>query len=155
MDNESEKALSGEELRSRIVKRLAQLEGMTFLETYAMFMGKAQIVEMGLKRLLFQRYGVSEEEMEKMTLGQAVTRLEQLGLRKDFISIARELVQYRNDLAHDFLEIDAFGKSLIGPEFQTLSEKQLRLALYSVEEVIQVYDHLDEHGYWDSIERPE
>jgi len=113
-----------------------------------MFMGKAQIVEMGMKRLLRDRYGVEETALEKLTLGQAVTQLEAEGLRKDFIELLKTLVTYRNDLAHDFLRVDATGKSLVGPEFEHLSEKQLRYALYSVEEVIQVHDHLEEHGLW-------
>ena len=150
MGDKPENALSDEDLQKRIVESLSKLDGMSFLETFAMFMGKAQIVEMGLKRLLYFRFGVSEDEMARWTLGKVVSHLEQKGLRNDFISIARELVQHRNQLAHEFLQIDAFGKSLIGPEFQRLSEKQLRHALYSVEQVIQVYDHLDKHGYWDS-----
>ncbi len=148
MSNKSQKTLQPDELRERIFERLVPLDKMSFFERYAMFMGKAQIVEMGLKRLLRDRYGVEEAALERLTLGQAVTQLEANGLRKDFIALLGPLVKYRNDLAHDFLRVDATGKSLVGPEFERLSEKQLRHALYSVEEIIQMYDHLEEHSLW-------
>ncbi len=148
MCNKSQKTLQPDELRKRIFERLVPLDKMSFFERYAMFMGKAQIVEMGMKRLLRDRYGVTETALEKLTLGQAVFQLEEKGLRKDSIELLKTLVKYRNDLAHDFLAVDATGKSLVGPEFEHLSEKQLRYALYSVEEAIQVHDHLEEHGLW-------
>lgn len=148
MSNESQKTLQPYELEVRIFERLVPLDKMSFLERYAMFMGKAQIVEMGMKRLLHDRFGVEVTTLEKLTLGQVISQLEAKGLRKDFIVLLKSLVKYRNDLAHDFLRVDATGKSLVGPEFEHLSEKQLRYALYSVEEAIQVHDHLEEHGLW-------
>jgi len=148
MSNKSQKTLQPDELSKRIFERLVPLDKMSFLERYAMFMGKAQIVEMGMKRVLRERYGVEEIALERMTLGQVVTRLEANGVRKDFIELLKILVTYRNDLAHNFLRGNATGKSLVGPEFEHLSEKQLRHALYSVEELIQVHDHLEEHGLW-------
>jgi hypothetical protein len=51
-------------------------------------------------------------------------------------------------MAHEFLAIHANGISLIGSDFARLSSKQLRYALYAVEEVIQVHDHLQESGGW-------
>jgi len=148
MSDKSGTTLQPDVLKNRIFERLVPLDKMSFLERYAMFMGKAQIVEMGMKRLLRDRYGAQETALERLTLGQAIAQLEAKGLRKDFIELLKTLVKYRNELAHDFLRVDATGKSLIGPGFEPLSEKMLRHASYSVEEVIQVHDHLEEHGLW-------
>lgn len=133
-------------LMNRVFKRLIRLEKLSFLEQYAMFMGKTQLVESALKQRLVEKYGFDEARVEKWTLGRAINELESNGLRPDFIALLRELLEYRNDLAHEFLAVHAFMQSLAGSKAGRLSAKQLRMALYKVEEVIVVHDFLNENG---------
>jgi hypothetical protein len=70
-------------------------------------------------------------------------------MRPDFISVLEDLLGHRNSLAHDFLSTIAMGVSIAGEGFQTLSNKELRHALFSVEKAIQIYDFLSEHGSFD------
>ena len=48
---------------------------LSFMEEYAMFMGKSQILEFGLKKLLEHKYDYESEIMEKWTLGQITKKL--------------------------------------------------------------------------------
>jgi hypothetical protein len=68
-----------------------------------MFMGKAQLIEFSLKKILLKRFHSNETELEKMTLGRAIAELEKLGLRKDFLDTLRQLNEFRIDMAHNFL----------------------------------------------------
>jgi hypothetical protein len=43
------KQLSGRQVHAIVARRLRKYEKLNFLESFAMFMGKAQLVELGLK----------------------------------------------------------------------------------------------------------
>lgn len=90
MEKQPGTTLQPDELRNRIFEQLVPFDKMSFLERYAMFMGKSQIIEMGMKRLLRDRYGIQGTTLEKLTLGQVITQLEGNGLRNDFIEILKE-----------------------------------------------------------------
>ena len=137
----TKKGVSSEEILKRVAKGLGTLNKLNFMERYAMFMGRAQLVELDLKHLA-EKKGFTFDEMEKWTLGTTIKKLEAKGLRPDYVMHLEELLCYRNDMAHGFLVSDALGKSLIGARFQSLSDKQLRYALRSVEIVIQIRDAL-------------
>ena len=142
-----EKILTSKQLINRIAKRLKPISKLNFLESYAMFMGKAQLVELGIKGLLITKYKMNEEDISKWTLGKSIYYLEKKGLRSDFVLLLKELLDYRNELAHDYLAITASGTSVAGKAFMKLQQKQLRHALYKVEEVIQVHDFLLDNNY--------
>ncbi len=141
-----EKTLDGKILQEKIFSNLIPLDELSFYERYAVFMGKAQIVEFALKGLLIKKYNHDEESLEKCTLGAAIAKLETAGLRGDFIHILKELNKYRISMAHGFLADYSMGTTLIGEKYQSFSEKELRHALYSVEQVILVHDFLMENN---------
>ena len=144
-----EKVLTPEVLSEKITARLQDMDHATFLERYAVFMGKAQIIEQELKGLLIRKYHFEEENVETRTLGWVIRKLKESNTRPDFISVLEDLLNRRNSLAHDFLSTIAMGVSIAGGDFQTLSNKELRHALFSVEKAIQIYDFLSEHGSFD------
>ena len=143
----STKVLTPKRLQSKIIKKLTPIEKMSFLEQYAIFMGKAQIVELSLVGLLIHKYKYNESKVEKFTLGTIIKELEKCGLRPDLSALLRELLKYRNSLAHEFLGVTAMGNKLAGINFERLQYKELSRALYQVEQVIQVYDFLIENNY--------
>ncbi|MFQ2793011.1 hypothetical protein ACK302_21355 [Aeromonas caviae] len=79
-------ALSAEDIKELVNAKLEGYKNLSVLEQYAMFMGKAQILEFGLKGLLSRIYGVPSESMEKWTLGKTKNELRDKGLRPDFIA---------------------------------------------------------------------
>jgi uncharacterized protein YutE (UPF0331/DUF86 family) len=141
--------LSGETIRDEVFKRLVKYDSMSFLESYAMFMGKAQILEIGLKNLLIHRYGAEEEKLERSTLGQTARMLEEHGLRQDYVALLKSLIQYRNYIAHELLANDAMLKSLLGGESQRFEVRELEKGLYELEQAILLYDWCNEQNAWD------
>lgn len=139
------KELIQEQLLKKIAENLSFIEKMSFLEQYAIFMGKAQLVELELSGLLIRKYNYDEEEIGKYTLGKIIGELQKHKLRPDFVELLKELLKYRNSLAHEFLGVTAMGNKLDGGDFEKLQYKELRYALVKVEEVVHVYDFLSEN----------
>lgn len=145
---ESEPCLSGEEIKERVLKKFDEYNGLSHLENYAMFMSKAQLLEMALKSLLTRKYNVPEKSMEKWTLGRVKNELRGKGLRPDFIAFLESLVEHRNYIAHEFLANNAITQSMVN-----FSDRKLYGALsranYELEQIIILYDWCKEHNGWD------
>ena len=109
----SEPSLSGEEIKLLVSQKLKAYKNLGFLEQYEMFMGKAQILEFGLKSLLTRKYSVPWETMEKWTLGRVKNELDQKGLHPDFIALLNSVVEYRNYIAHELLANNALISSMV------------------------------------------
>ena len=148
-DEKKEIELTGEEVQKKVFEQLKQYENRSFLEIFALFMGKAQILEFGLKKILTSRYGYEEETLEKWTLGKVTTELEKKGLRGDYISLLNELVKYRNYCAHEILVGNGLLREFLGDETDRLSMKPLKHGIYQVEQAIIVFDFLEENDMWD------
>jgi hypothetical protein len=145
--NSRGKALTSKMLMKKVGKSLAQMDKLNFLESYAMFMGKVQLIEFGLKKILIKRYRYGERKLEKMTLGGAISELERLGLRKDFVFLLRQLNEHRIKMAHEFLA-DHFHLTSLDHSFGRLSLKPLNYALWKVQETIHVYDWLNQNRWF-------
>jgi hypothetical protein len=81
----NEPRLEAHEIREQVLKRLGKYKKLNVLEQFAMFMGMAQILELGLKGLLTRRYKCDYEKMQKWTLGKTTKELRECGLRADLI----------------------------------------------------------------------
>jgi hypothetical protein len=136
------KRLSGKQVLATVTRRLQRTEKLNFLEHFAMFMGKAQVVELGLKKILVRKYGYKEEKIENWPLGAVIKELKKLGLRRDFIALVEHLKEHRNYIAHEMLADDAMVQKLAGAESRRFAWKSLERGLFSVEEVIVVHDFL-------------
>ena len=136
------KQLSGKQVHARVVSRLRKANKLNFLESFAMFMGKAQVVEFGLKKILMSKYGYKEEKIENWPLGAVIKELKKLGLRRDFIALVEDLKERRNYIAHEMLADDAIMRKLAGAKAQRFAWKSLERGLYAVEQVIIVHDFL-------------
>jgi hypothetical protein len=145
MDNDP--SLSREEIKELVLEKLKSYENFSHLEQYAMFMGKAQILEFGLKGLLSRKYGIPSDSMEKWTLGQVKNELKQKGLRPDFIELLESVVKYRNYIAHEFLLNNAITKSIANFSERKLYGDLFR-AIYELEQIIILYDLCEEHNAW-------
>lgn len=139
--------LSAEDIKELVHAKLEEYKKLSLLEQYAMFMGTAQILEFGLKGLLSRLYKVPTKSMGKWTLGKTKNELEHKGLRPDFIALLDSVVNYRNDMAHEFLLNNAISKSIA--EF---SERKcygdLFKGIYELEQILILYDWCEEHNGW-------
>ncbi|MDP3583530.1 MAG: hypothetical protein Q8R61_00245 [Thiobacillus sp.] len=140
-------SLSKEEIQAKVHAKLDEYKQLSMLEQYAMFMGKAQILEFGLKGLLTRRYNIPPEDMERWTLGITRNELRDRGLRADFISLLDSLVDYRNNMAHEFLVNNAITRSIADLSQRKLYGDLFR-AVYELEQIIILYDWCEENGGW-------
>ena len=145
---ENEPCLSGEEIKEQVLKKIEGYKGLSHLENYAMFMGKAQLLEMALKSLLTRKYNVPEETMKKWTLGRVKNELKDKGLRPDFIAFLESVVNHRNYIAHEFLANNAITQSIANFSDRKLYGGLFR-ATYEIEQIIIFYDWCEEHNGWD------
>lgn len=139
--------LSGEQIQAKVHAKLDEYKELSMLEQYAMFMGKAQILEFGLKGLLTRKYNVPPEDMERWTLGRTKNELRDRGLRADFISLLGSLVDHRNSMAHEFLANNAITQSIANFSERKLYGDLFRAA-YEIEQIIILYDWCEENGSW-------
>jgi len=140
-------SLSGDDIKRMVQEKLQEYEELNPLEQYALFMGKAQILELSLKGLLGRRYDVDLDSMEKWTLGKVKSELEQRELRSDFIANLTTLVGHRNHMAHEFLANNALTRSIANFSERTLYGDLFR-AIYELEQIIILYDWCEEHDGW-------
>lgn len=145
---ENDPSLSGEEIKELVQSRLKSYDDLSVLEQYAMFMGKAQILEFGLKGLLTRKYEIPSETMERWTLGYVRNELKRQGLRPDFIALLKSVVDYRNYIAHEFLVNNAINQSIANFSEWKLYGDLFR-AIYELEHLIILYDWCEEHNGWD------
>ena len=140
-------ALSGDQIKKHVFEKLAQYKDRSVLEQYAIFMGKAQILEFGLKGLLARKFNVPLEDMELWTLGRTRTELRQRGLRSDFIRFLDSVVDHRNNMAHEFLVNTEIIRSIANFSERKLYGDLFR-ALYEIEQVISLDDWCEETNGW-------
>ena len=152
-DKKEEPFLSGEEISKETSKRIEMYSNLNFFEQYAMFMGKAQILEFGLKKLLEEKYNYDLETMEKWTLGKVAGELEKNNLRQDFIILLKSVIYYRNYIAHKLLANQALMKGMFSqiiPEnHYDKDSRRLHKAIYELEQISFLFDWAQENNAWD------
>ena len=141
--------MDADEIKKQVGKRLEKYKKLNFLEQYAMFMGTAQVLEFGLKKLLCRKYGYDLEKLERWTLGSTKNALQQCGLRTDFILLLKSVVKYRNHMAHELLVNDAMLKAILGGDSGTLETRELSKGIYELEQLVFLHDLCEEHDAWD------
>ncbi len=150
MENEKrEPSITGEEIHLRVSRRLEKYHQGTLFDQFAMFMGTSQILELGLKNLLANKYDVGIEETGRWTLGNAKDKLKKCGLRPDFIALLEKVIEFRNYAAHELLADWALMSTLFGGVSDRLEKKGLRHGIYDLEQVVVLFDWCQEHNAWD------
>ena len=139
--------ISGEEIKADVLAKLDQYKDRSVLEQYAIFMGKAQIIEYGLKGLLARNFNVPHEEMEGWTLGKIKNELKNKGLRPDFIVFLESVVDYRNKMAHEFLVNIGITRAIANFSDRKLYGDLFR-ALYEIEQITILHDWCEENDAW-------
>ncbi|NNJ16342.1 hypothetical protein CSV86_014530 [Pseudomonas putida CSV86] len=135
------------DIQEKVVAKLDEQKGLSFLEQYAMYMGKAQMLEFGLKGLVHRKFNVPISDMERWTLGMTKNELAKQGIRQDFVACLERVLKHRNDMAHEFLLNCAVMNSL--GNFSGKGEAgDLFRASYELEQIILLHDWCEEHDAW-------
>ena len=129
-------------------ERLSKQDNFSFLEQFAMYMGKAQILEAGLKGILVRKFDYEYEAIETWTLGRVANVLKENNIREDFTTLLDSVVEYRNYIAHDLLADDALMKSLTDGKGMTKPARILSKAAIELEQLMIMYDLCQEHDSW-------
>lgn len=137
---EAAKAAAEKEDLDAIFEKLIPLDKLSFEERVAAFMGRVQVLELGLKGMLVRDYGYEEEKVENLSLGLVVGELRKNNENEGFLSSLDDVVEYRNHVAHEILAVDAMVRSIAGDDARGLSEKGLRHALFAVQQAIHIHD---------------
>lgn len=99
----NELSLNRKEIEKGTSEGLQKYKDLNFLERFAMFLGVAQILELGLKNLLSDKFKYDQDKLEKWTLGMTCYELEKNNIRPDFITLLKSVVDFRNYIAHEML----------------------------------------------------
>lgn len=141
------KPLTSQDIQREVFKRLKRYDRLNLLEQYAMFMGKAQLIELNLKQLHSRRSSVDLEQMENWTLRRITNELKRTSLRGDFIILLENLINYRNFMAHEFLINEIMLRTLSGNSGR-LVRKHLERGAYELEQVLLIHDWCEKYDAW-------
>ena len=139
--------MSPEEVQARLDERLEKYEGRSTFEQFAVFMGMAQLLELGLKNLLVQRFGADADDLERTTLGRVRTLLAEKGVRPDLIQGLSSVVGYRNHMAHSFMADMVVMREAYGRETR-LETRELDKGIYALEHLMLFVEAVAEHDGW-------
>jgi hypothetical protein len=136
------------ELQALIVSGLSSYRDKSSFECFALIMGKAQILEYGLKNLLARHCAVEQAQMEKWTLGVLARELKTRGLRSDYVTLLKEFVSHRNYMAHEMLVNNAIFRSMAADISERFEFRQLQDPAYELERLLILHDWCEENDAW-------
>ncbi|MBT1688867.1 hypothetical protein [Dawidia soli] len=144
--------LKQRDIERKVSKRLKKYKKLNYLGQFAMFMGTAQLLEIGLKNLLIARYGYKVEQIEKKTLGWTTAELEKNQLRTDFVKLLKSLVEKRNYVAHELLANEMIKETLLGglkpKKHYSKDLRFLHKSILEVEQVMVLFNWTSRNDGW-------
>lgn len=143
-----EPKLEPADLQRQILANLGTYSNRSAFECFALLMGKAQLLEFGLKNLLQRTCAIEQCEMEKWTLGKVAHEMYSRAFRGDYVHLLKDFVQERNYIAHEMLANNAIFRSM-APDISARFEfKQLQQPAYNLERLLILHDWCEEHKAW-------
>ncbi|MBE0637335.1 MAG: hypothetical protein IH598_02305 [Bacteroidales bacterium] len=144
--------LNQKQIKKGTEKGLKKYKKLGFFEEYAMFMGVAQLLELGLKNLLVEKFDYTQDSLEWKTLGQTKKELEKVKLRPDFLKLLESVVDYRNYIAHEILANRgiylAIAGDLIPDGYYDKEHRHLHKAIYELEQLVFLFQWTYENDAW-------
>lgn len=144
------KGLHGTDILNEIIKRNKKtFKDATIFSLFGHFMLKEQLMELNLKQLLVNNYEYEFDSLQKHTLSGLIRELESKKVREDFIFILKDLNKHRNYIAHELLADEAINLSM-GLRLKRGAWRVFEHALFSIEQVLLVYEYILKNGTFDS-----
>lgn len=141
--------ITPEDLQAAVFERLKTYENKSFLEMFALYLGKAQLLEFALKKLLVELYEYELGALERKTLGQTKWLLEENGIRTDYLDMLQNVVNDRNHAAHEMLANQAIIGSFEVLFSERIQVKELQQAAFNLEQAIILFDYFQHHKTWE------
>jgi hypothetical protein len=140
---------------ARVLRRLKPYNTLSFLERYAVFMGKVQVVELLLKRALVNDREYAFEKVEKTPLGGLIRLLKEEKANSFFIFLLEDLNEFRTNMAHEFLANQMLLDALLGRRAKQYTKplRELEKALFSVEQFLVNYESAPPKLLWKTQKR--
>lgn len=139
------------ELQRQIFANLGTYSERNAFECFALLMGKAQLLEFGLKNLLQRKCAIEQIEMEKWTMGQVANEMALRAFRGDYIHLLKDFVRERNYIAHEMLVNNAIFRSMAPNISARFEFKQLQQPAYNLERLLILHDWCEEHKAWGPV----
>lgn len=144
-----EPKLEPSDLQRRILDNLGSYSGRSALECFALLLGKAQLLEFGLKNLLHRSHDIEQSQMEYWTLGKIAFEMDSRAFRNDYVNLLKNFVRERNYIAHKLLADSAIIR-FMSPETSARFEfRQLWQPAYDLERLLILHDWCEKHKAWD------
>ena len=140
--------LSGEEIQNEVFRLMEKYNEKSFLEQFAIYLGTAQILEFGLKKLLISLFNATEEDLERKNFGQTRAELEKCGLRADYTELLKEVVSDRNYAAHELLSNNALLSSFNVTFSENMQFKEFKHFIYRLERAVFIFDYIQHNKAW-------
>ncbi|MGB1201416.1 MAG: hypothetical protein ACPG5R_07620 [Cognaticolwellia aestuarii] len=140
--------ITPEELRAKIFESLKNYDDKSFLEMFSLYLGKVQLLEFALKKLLVDLYGIELDTLERKTLGQTRKLLENNGLRTDYLTLLNSVVDDRNHAAHEMLANQALLSSFEVEFSERFQQSELLSAVFKLEQSIILFDYFQRNNAW-------
>lgn len=137
-------------IRKGTRKRLKKYKKLGFLERFGMYMGVAQLLEIALKQILYDKFKYDLEKTEKWTLGRVVAELKEKGLKEDIFEFLDPVVNDRNYIAHDLLANHLIFHMISKPKKKIYTKEIRRLAraTYELEQVFFLIELTNQNNDW-------
>lgn len=150
MDNTlstEEPSLTQEQILAEVSKRLERYKKLNFFGQFAMFMGTAQVLEISLKQLLYRKYAVEFESLERSSMGQVARMLRDRKFRPDFLALLDSVVDYRNHITHSLLA-NQIALNSLGVGDARFEHRQLEKGIFELEQLWILFGWTEEHDVW-------
>lgn len=145
--------LTRQDIQKGTANRCKKYKNLNFYEQYAMYMGVTQLLEIGLKTLLSNKFNYDFEKITKFTLGQTAKELKKNKLRQDFTILLDSVVDSRNYIAHEILAnellLNSILKEKISKRYFTKDYRILSKAIFELEQLTFLFDWTQENNGWD------
>jgi hypothetical protein len=150
--NKEEPFLSKKEIQDETSKGLEKYADLSFMEKYAMYMGVTQILELGLKKLLSDKFDYDFDQMEKWTLGKIYKELEQNELRPDFLYLLKNTVENRNYIAHEIIANKSIFHEILGDKIPDnhydKESRRLDKFIIELENLVFLFEWTNSNNGW-------
>jgi len=131
------------------LKNLEKYKDYSLLENYALYMGKCQILELGLTNLLVENSEYDYDQVGSWTMGRLTNELERIGLREDYIKWLKLIIDKRNHITHEFLANRIITMELTDGKGFHSDESYLSKAAFELEQALIIFTHMQENnGIW-------
>ena len=145
--------LTKEEIDAGTSTGLEKYLSLGFMGKYAMYMGVTQILELGLKRLLNNKFEYDFDKMEKWTLGKTYNELEKNNLRHDFLYLLKNTVDNRNYVAHEILANKLLFHEILGDKIPDnhydKESRRLDKFIIELEHLVFLFEWTNSNNGWD------